>query len=131
MPSEQAVRKQDLEAGMNALRTIPYFPADAGAQAAIQRFLAQICPHRAAVEYLCATASEAMSEWCGIKQLRGLLCLRYRPSDGIECECKIPGFRPADYEAKALEKHTAVLAGGYMADEAQRLVSAAKPKLLR
>ena len=48
-----------------------------------------------------------VGEWQGPKELRGLLCSRYKPLDGIEEYTSIAGFAPADCEETGtLKRHT-------------------------
>jgi hypothetical protein len=90
-----------------------FFPADPGAWAALAELLAKICPHREALEWLVTTLQNRVAEWPGAHAIRGLLCTRYEPDDGIDEYCTIPGFRPEDCEARHYEQHQALQSGGY------------------
>jgi hypothetical protein len=46
--------------------------------------------------------------WNGLAELRGVLCCRFKPPDGIEANSSIPGFRPADSEQFYIEQHKAI-----------------------
>jgi hypothetical protein len=96
--------RNDLATAADKLKTIPYYPTDAGAQAAICEFLAKICPHRAALLWVVDRLCESARAWPGLAEVRGLLCWKFRPADGIEADCSVPGFGPEDGERISIER---------------------------
>lgn len=82
---------------MNILR---YFPSDPGAQLEIMRLLERMVPSERALEWLVSTMIDRVGEWQGPVELRGVLCAKFRPKDGIEAWSTIPGFTAADSEAQ-------------------------------
>lgn len=90
---------------------LKYWPSDPATRAEIGGLLARMVPHREALQWLVRVMVDRIGEWPGPAELRALLCTRYRPADGIERDCSIPGYRPQDYEAQAIERHIALKAG--------------------
>ena len=95
----------DLSRANRTLQVIPFYPADEVAQASIAEFLARICPHRTALLWLVDTLVERMPAWTGLPDVRGLLCCRYRPADGVEGTCCVAGFTPRDGESRQIMAH--------------------------
>ena len=58
-----------------------------------------------ALDWLIDTMIDRVGEWKGTKQLRGLLCQKFRPLDDVEADCEIAGFTPDDNESRAIEEH--------------------------
>jgi len=73
--------RDDLNQANETLRTIPFFPTDDGARAAVSEFLARVCPHKEALLWLSVKASESMRVWGGLAGLRDLLAQRYQVAD--------------------------------------------------
>ena len=82
-----------------------YFPADPIAQGEIGLLLQRMISRPEHLEWLTDMMVNHVGEWQGPKELRGLLCSRFKPADGIEEYTSIPGFAPADCEARNLEDH--------------------------
>jgi hypothetical protein len=97
---------QDLRRAIDRLKLCAYFPSDPGAQAAAMEMLASMCPHREALEWLVDVFVNRVGSWKGAKELRGVLCSRYKPADGIEAYSTISGFTPEDSETAYLERHS-------------------------
>lgn len=96
---------QDLETALDELSMCQYFPTEPGVRAAIMRTLARMVPHREALIWLVRTMVDRIGTWKGPMELRGVLCTRFRPADGIEAFSSLPGFRPEDSEAALLDEH--------------------------
>ena len=91
----------DVQLATRRLAVLRFWPADEIARAEIGRRLVRMVPSKAALDWLVDTMIDRVGEWRGIVELRGVLCARYRPADGIEAECiDTPGFTPADGEAR-------------------------------
>lgn len=93
----------ELQAAVDACKLLRYFPGDAGGQTEAMRLLAKMVPHYEALRWLVDTLINSVNDWPGPVEVRGLLCTRYKPADGVERDCSIPGFRPSDFEAREIE----------------------------
>lgn len=85
---------------------IPYFPRDSAGQALVMRELAKFITHGYELRWLVDTAAAAMREWKGLPELRGLYCTRFKPADGREENCNLPGYTPEESEARFLIEQT-------------------------
>lgn len=99
------ITEQNLNDANGQLKMLSYYPTDAETQAAIMRLLAKICPHVEALEWLVNTFVDRIGKWHGPAELRAVLCWKYRPSDGVELDSALAGFRPLDGEALSIERH--------------------------
>jgi len=106
--------ESDLEQAVDELSMLEYFPQNPGAQAATQRLLAKMCPSREALLWLVSTMVNRVGKWHGPSELRGVLCWKYPPADGISGDCSIAGFRPSDGEELSLNAHEQLKGGGYL-----------------
>lgn len=97
--------QRDLQLAIGRLGMCRFFPADAPSRAAIEALLARMCPHKEALEWLVDEFINRINDWQGPGELRGVLCTRYKPDDGIEANCSIPGYRPQDGEAICFDRH--------------------------
>jgi hypothetical protein len=121
MQSGSKFTRKDIEIAINRLKLMKFFPGDPGAQASLGELLARICPSLEALEWLTRTLLDRVPEWPGAHEVRGVLCTKYDAADGIDAYCSIPGFRAADFEAQAYDRHQAIKSGGWqLPDEALR-----------
>ncbi|MGA8594465.1 MAG: hypothetical protein WB676_06945, partial [Bryobacteraceae bacterium] len=60
--------------------------------------------------------------WPGLAELRGILCSRYDPADGIDQWSTLPGYRADDAEMKHLEAHERLQANQQIAPESRRIL---------
>ncbi len=97
--------RADLLAANARLKMLAFYPSDPEAQAAVMELLAKICPDREALEWLVDTMINKVGTWKGPTELRGVLCWRYPPADGVEADSSIRGFTPADGESLSIERH--------------------------
>jgi len=104
MPSTNKITRKDIEISINRLKLLKFFPGDPGPAAAAGEFLAKICPHVEALEWLVATLMDRIGSWPGTAEVRGILCNKYDAADGIDGWSTLPGFRDCDNEAKYLEE---------------------------
>ncbi len=81
---------------------IPYFPRDSAGQALVMRELARFVSNAHELRWLVDSAASAMREWKGLPDLRGLYCTRFKPADGREEHCGLPGYTPEESEARFL-----------------------------
>lgn len=101
--SDERFNKQDLETAVDRLATMRFFPHEA--RASVMQELAKMCPHRTALRWVADEAVSHFSDWMGLKELRGLMCSRFDPADGIDVWCSLPGHTAADAEATHVERH--------------------------
>ena len=85
---------------------IPYFPRDSAGQALVMRELAKFVTNAHELRWLVDTAAASMREWKGLPELRGLYCTRFKPADGREESCNLPGFTPEESVARFLLEQT-------------------------
>jgi hypothetical protein len=114
-----SIRIDDLNAAVDDLATIPFFPNES--RASVMNFLAKICPHRKALVWLAAEATNRVRTWPGLAEIRGLLCTKYDAADGIDGYCALPGYTPGEMEAKHFEQHEQIKAGSWEADRLRHL----------
>lgn len=127
----ERLSKADLDAAISQLSMCARFPSDEGARAAIQLLLAHICPSCEALDWLVGEFVNRIGEWKGPVELRGVLCTRYPPVDGIEATCSIAGYRPEDAEARNYDRHQQLKAGGWMdGQELKKLCESERLRLL-
>jgi hypothetical protein len=97
--------ESNLRKAIDSLKLLKYFPADPAAHGALMELLTGMCPDLEALDWLVAELMNHVGEWPGPANVRGLLCQRCKPADGIETDCGIPGYTPADCEARAIREH--------------------------
>jgi hypothetical protein len=93
--------RADLDRALSRLAMLRYWPADPATRAEIGLMLARMVPHREALDWLVDAMINRVGEWRGPVELRGVLCWRYRPADGIEQDATSAGFTPLDGEAQS------------------------------
>jgi hypothetical protein len=92
-------------------------------RAPVRALLGRICPHRAALYWLVCEIVNHINEWPGPAELRGLLCTRFDPEDGIDRPCNLPGYSPDDQEAKYIVRHEQIKrAEPQLTGEAQQMI---------
>lgn len=115
-PAEK-ITVMDLEEAIEDLSMLPFFPSDPGAKSAVMRLLSQMCPHRTSLKWLVSTMLNQVGKWIGPMELRGLLCWKYRPADGVESSCSVSGFTAADSESAVYDEHKQLQAGGWVSKD--------------
>lgn len=75
---------------------VRYFPSDRIAREIIIRDLESMVPSVEALRWLTNAFIRQVGVWTSAKELRGILCSRYTPRDGILAIAETPGFRPED-----------------------------------
>lgn len=96
---------RDCMKAVGRMTILKYFPPDPIPQSEIAKLLQRMVEKQEHLAWLTDMMVNHVGEWQGSKELRGLLCSRFRPADGIEEYTSIPGFSPADCEARNLEDH--------------------------
>ena len=123
MPNCEKFSHRDLEQACDDFAMLAYWPAEA--RASVMRLLAQMCPHREALRWLVAEVVNHVGKWPGSAELRGILCSRYEPADGIDQWSELAGYRAEDGEARYLAAHEAQKAierSGALADESRAMI---------
>ena len=111
----------DLRDANARLKMLAYYPTDPEAQAAVMELLAKMVPSREALTWLVDTIINRVGQWKGPSELRGVLCWRFAPADGVEVDSSIVGFRPEDGERLSIEQH----------EEIRQLEKSSAPLLLK
>ena len=75
----------DLERACDDLTMLEFFPRES--RASVMRLLRVICPHRRALKWLVAELVNQVNKWPGPAEVRGLLCTRFDPADGVDRWC--------------------------------------------
>jgi hypothetical protein len=105
--------RKAIEAAVERLGVIPFFPSEGPARLEVMRVLEDMIgteivfrsTPQQRLDWLITAAINAMRQWGGIPGLRGLLCSRWKPADGIEAYSTLPGYSGEDSESLALEEH--------------------------
>lgn len=88
--------------------------------------LARMVPHKEALFWLRDVLINHIGYWPGPAEVRGLLCTRFEPADGVDQWCSLPGYTAQDGETRSLTKHEQLKAqeqvGGYIAEESRVLI---------
>ena len=95
---------KDCMRAVRKLTILKFFPGDHIAQGELAKLLQRMVAKQEHVDWLVLMLIDHVGEWPGPKELRGLLCSRFKPLDGIEEYTSIAGFSPADCEARNLEQ---------------------------
>jgi len=112
--------KRDLDAAIADLGTCRFFPTDPAVHASVQMLLCKICPSKEALNWLIDAMVNKVGEWKGPAELRGILCWKFKPSDGIEGISTVPGFRWQDGEEASLAEHEQLKVGGWSAPKLEQ-----------
>lgn len=109
------IQNEDLAGALAQFSMLRYFPADEMAHESIVLLLRRLCGTRERLMWLISRMVDHVGYWPGPAEVRGLFCTRFRPADGVEADCTLPGYTAADGEAtteratvKALPKAEAV-----------------------
>jgi len=102
-----------IKAAIRRLSAIPFFPSDEDARLEIMYTLEDVIgteilhgsSPQQRIDWLVKAAVNVMRRWGGIPELRGLLCTRWRPADGIETYSTLQGHRQEDFETQRLAEH--------------------------
>ena len=89
---------EQLARAVSELGAIPYFPTDSGAQLAVMNQLGRFVSSGNELRWLVDAAIAVMREWKGLPELRGVYCTRFKPADGREEHCSLPGYTPDENE---------------------------------
>jgi hypothetical protein len=111
----------DLDRACDELGMLEFFRPDL--RAPVMRLLRDMCPHKRALRWLVEELVNHVGKWPGPAEVRGLLCSRFDPADGIDQWCSLPGYTAAEQEEKHLERHKQLKnAEGYVADESRDVI---------
>lgn len=112
---------EQLNGATEELRAIPYFPTADAATIAIAIAIGKFVDDVYRLRWLIDTAVSSMREWKGVAEMRGLYCTRFKPADGVEANCTVAGFTPADSEMGYLQA----------ASEPKRIEESRKPAVVQ
>jgi hypothetical protein len=91
---------EQLAGAVSELGSIPFFPTDSGAQLAIMVQLELFVSSAHQLRWLITAAVAGMRKWEGVPELRGLYCTRFKPADGKEVSCRLPGYTAEESEMR-------------------------------
>src|SRR5690349_14533330 len=86
------------------LSALTHFPANTYAHEEIMRLIFRMVGTVDQLEWLVRTMIDRVGEWKGPRELRAIFCTRFAPLDGIEEWSSVPGFTPADSEARSMSE---------------------------
>ena len=69
--------------------TLKYFPSDTEARFGIAAALAKMVATESQLRWLVEVAPTLYTDWPGVKEIRGLLCMKFKPADGIEVATEV------------------------------------------
>ena len=118
------------------LSVLKFFPTATAAQGEIMDMLERMVSDERQLEWLVDTLIDSVDEWPGLRSVRGLFCTRFKPRDGKETTCGLPGFTAEDCEGRAALLEPARLLSGtteapMASDELQRFHDELLAPLLR
>ncbi len=82
----------DISAALDRLGMLEYWPSSPAVRAEIHVLLAKMVPHRKALDWLVDELVNRVGRWPGPAELRGILCSRFGPADGIDAWSTLPGY---------------------------------------
>jgi len=103
---------EQIAAAVECFGLLKYFPSGEGERLLVMRILERMVPTVEALNWLANRLLNEVGEWPGPKELRGLLCVRYTPLDGVVVDCSLVGFSAADLERASLYRRIAEYAHG-------------------
>lgn len=96
--------RADLERSLDRLSILRFWPASDNSRAEIGRLLVRMVPSKEALDWLVDAMVNRVGEWHGPVELRGVLCAKFHPVDGVEAYCSLSRtFTAAEAEAQYLE----------------------------
>ena len=110
-----ALTDSDLAWALAEMSQLRYFPSgESGemAQEAIVRKMREYVGTREQLVWLVNQLTDHVGIWPGPSEVRGLFCTRFKPADGKEADCQLPGYSSGDLEVKQAYKAPAQLAAG-------------------
>ena len=134
MQAHRNFTEAELQEAVDDLEMLDFFPKET--RGAVLTLLRKMVPHKTALTWLVSEYVNHIGKWHGPAELRGVLCYRFDPADGIDQWCSLPGYSAADAEAKATSEHEQrkiqERAGGYVSEESREiLLSGRKVKKLQ
>ena len=70
--------------GMLGLSVLPFFPTDPPARGMIVDELRDMCSNEEQLKWLVKRTVKLWSKWESLRELRAILCARFKPADGFE-----------------------------------------------
>lgn len=83
---------------------IPFFPGDSSGQLVIMREMQKFVSSAHHLRWLVDAAVGVMRKWESLPELRGLYCTRFKPADGREENCSLPGYSPEESEMAYIQE---------------------------
>jgi hypothetical protein len=96
------ITPEEAMGAVGLLSSLKYFPAQGPAWVGIADVLTRLVSTTERLDWLVRELLNQVSEWPGLKEIRGLYCTKYTPADGIEAKtCCLPGYTAEDCAAAA------------------------------
>lgn len=98
---------EELITAVDRMEVLRYFPSSKPARDEIASLLSEMIQTdqwgtaQSKLDWLIRALRDNVGEWPGPKELRGVYCCKFRPSDGIEAFSVLPGFVQDDGEERA------------------------------
>jgi hypothetical protein len=108
------IRESEAANAVQRMTALQYFPTTEAAHAEIMDMLLEMVSEPEHLEWLLRTMRDQVGKWHGTKELRGVLCTKFAPRDGIEAYSELPGFTPADIERENLTEHKQLTADHHL-----------------
>jgi hypothetical protein len=103
MQDEITITKADLERACDDLAMLEFFPHNS--RASVMVFLGKLCAGKGHLRWLVDELVNHVGKWPGPAEVRGLLCSRFDPADGVDQWCSLPGYTAEEAAAKTYAKH--------------------------
>lgn len=100
----QKFNLDNVNASLEKWSMLRYWPSEPRTRAEIGALLIRMVPHREALDWLTDQLLNRIGEWPGPAELRGILCQKFVPLDGIQGYSSLPGFTAEDAEQRYLER---------------------------
>src|SRR5215472_5537314 len=72
------------EAAVLKLAVLPFFPSEPSTRAVIVNELMEMCSTEDQVDWLVSRTIKLWSKWESVRELRAVLCAKFKPADGFE-----------------------------------------------
>jgi hypothetical protein len=78
------ITEESASLAVRSLSALPNFPEDPVARAEIGNLILRMCTTAEEAQWLVRRTFDLWSQWEGPRELRAILCARFKPKDGIE-----------------------------------------------
>lgn len=96
--------KQDAKDALGRFCTMKFPPPEI-AHASLVEEICKMFPSREALDWTVDRLVAMPIPWPGIGEVRGLLCMKFDPLDGLMASCSLPGYSAEENEMRYIEAH--------------------------